>query len=126
MEKPHALLLTDIFKLQKEVLKFNKICVSVSSAKADLDTNFLEGLNMRPEIKYTPNQILFRHEKDPVYCTLLFNADKIKCNFISRLVAVKQPITKCKQIRTRYKDKHVRGNNSGIHCRIFTLNQHSN
>ena len=98
----------------------------MSSPKADLDTNFLEDLNVRPEIKYTSNQILFRHEKNSVYCTLLFNADKIKCNFISRLVAVKQPIKKCKQIRARYKDKHVGGNNSGIHCRIFTLNQHNN
>ena len=30
-----------IFNLQIEVLKFNKICVSWSSHKTDLDTNFL-------------------------------------------------------------------------------------
>ena len=30
-----------IFKLQKEVLKFNGICVSWSSPKTDLVTNFL-------------------------------------------------------------------------------------
>ena len=30
-----------IFKLQKEVLKFNDICVSWNFAKTDLETNFL-------------------------------------------------------------------------------------
>ena len=30
-----------IFKLQQEVLKFNDICVSWSSPKTDLETNFL-------------------------------------------------------------------------------------
>ena len=31
-----------IFKLQQEVLKFNNICVSWSSPKSDLETNFLD------------------------------------------------------------------------------------
>ena len=30
-----------IFKLQQEVLKFNDICVSWSSPKTDMETNFL-------------------------------------------------------------------------------------
>ena len=30
-----------VFKLQQEVLKFNDICVSWSSQKADLETKFL-------------------------------------------------------------------------------------
>ena len=30
-----------IFKLQQKVLKFNDICVTSSSPKTDLDTNFL-------------------------------------------------------------------------------------
>ena len=31
-----------IFKFLQEVLKFNDICVSCSSPKADLETNFLD------------------------------------------------------------------------------------
>ena len=31
-----------IFKLQHEVLKFNDICVSRSSQKTDIETNFLK------------------------------------------------------------------------------------
>ena len=34
-----------IFKLQQEVLKFNDICVSWSSQKSDLETNFLNSEN---------------------------------------------------------------------------------
>ena len=44
IEKPHAVLLPDllIFKFQQEVLKSNDICVSLSSPKTELDTNFLQ------------------------------------------------------------------------------------
>ena len=31
-----------IFKLQQEVIKFNEICVSWSTRKTDLETNFLK------------------------------------------------------------------------------------
>ena len=42
IEKLHTILLPDlIFKLQREVLKFNVVCVSWSSPKIDLVTNFL-------------------------------------------------------------------------------------
>ena len=34
-----------IFKLQQEVLKFNDICMSWSSQKSDLETNFLNSEN---------------------------------------------------------------------------------
>ena len=48
-----------IFKLQKEVLKFNT-CVSWSSQKADPDTNFLNFENWRFEYKVFLNSNFFK------------------------------------------------------------------
>ena len=43
---PHTVLLRRlIFKLQQEALKFNDICMSWSSPKTDLATNFLNPEN---------------------------------------------------------------------------------
>ena len=50
IEKPHTVLLPVlILKLQKEVLKFNGICVSWSSVKTDLETNLLNLENRKFE-----------------------------------------------------------------------------
>ena len=50
IEKPHTVLLSVlILKLQKEVLKFNGICVSWSSVKTDLETNLLNLENRKFE-----------------------------------------------------------------------------
>ena len=53
--------------------------------------------------------------------TLVFTANEMKCDFFSGVVMVKRPFKKCKQIRARYNDKHVRGKNAGIYRRSFTL-----
>ena len=46
---------------------------------------------------------------------LLFIATGMKCNFVMGVVDVKQSIKKFKQVRARYKDNHVGGNNTGIY-----------
>ena len=44
-----------IFKLQQEVLKFSDICVSWSSPKTDLETNFLkETHNLIKKVTFEP------------------------------------------------------------------------
>ena len=57
---------------------------------------------------------------------LLLIAGEVKYNFVSGVVGVNRPIKKCKQTRTRYRDKHVGDNSAGIYWRSCTLNQHSN
>ena len=49
-----------------------------------------EGVYMRPEMK-------FHFAMKKLIFTLLFIADEMKCNFVSREVGVKRPIKKCKQ-----------------------------
>ena len=38
-----------------------------------------------------------------------------KCNSVSGVVGVERPIEKSKQIKVRYRDKHVAGNNADIY-----------
>ena len=57
----------------------------------------------------------FRFAIKTFLLTLLFIADKMKCNFISGVVFVKFLIEKCKQTRARYRGKHVEGSNEDIY-----------
>ena len=56
--------------------------------------NNLEGVYMRPEMKYTPNEISFRYGK--LWFTLLFIVGEIKYNSVSRVVGVYRPIKNVK------------------------------
>ena len=98
-----AIILNDLFVLMQ-----------LTYESGELQKTFvLESVCMRPEMKYTRNDISLCHEKNSVYITFYYEQNKY--NFALGVAGVNQLIKKCKQTRARYRDKHVRGNNVGIY-----------